>query len=232
MNEDEEFFAWLDGELDDEAAARVADRVAASPELAARAEQHRRLGAGLRGAFDPLLEADARPPQFQTGQVVDLGARATEREARGGWLGIPQWASMAATLALGLLAGTMIGGGSESPVVMQNGQLVAAASLDRALERQLASDASQGALRVGLTFRDRTSAICRTFNGEAGSGLACRRAGDWRILGLFAPAEGSSGDYRMAGDQDPRLAALVGETIVGEPFDAPQERAAKESGWR
>jgi hypothetical protein len=232
MNEDEEFFAWLDGELDGEAAARVADRVAASSELTARAEQHRRLGAGLRGAFDPLLEADVRPPQFQTVQTIDFGARATERGRRPGWLGFPQWASMAAMLALGLLAGTMIGGRSESPVATREGQLVAAASLDRALDGQLASTASQGPVRVGLTFRDRTRAICRSFDGAAGSGLACRRGDDWRILGLFAPAEGSSGDYRMAAGQDPRLAALIGETIVGEPFDAPQERAAKDGGWR
>ena len=43
MIDDGEFFAWLDGELDEEAASRVAAAVAASPELAKKAEQHRRL---------------------------------------------------------------------------------------------------------------------------------------------------------------------------------------------
>ena len=61
MIEDEEFFAWLDGELDGEAADRVAAQVAANPELSARAEQHRRLAAGLRDAFEPVME-DAMAP--------------------------------------------------------------------------------------------------------------------------------------------------------------------------
>lgn len=230
MNEDEEFFAWLDGELDGEAAARVADRVAASPQLAAQAEQHRKLRAGLRGAFDPLLKADVSPPQFQTAEVIDFGAKVDER--RRGRLGVPQWASMAATLALGLLAGSMIGGRSGSPVEARGGQLIAAASLDRALDSQLASEGTGGAIRVGLTFRDKANAVCRSFDGEAGSGVACRKGDNWRMLGIFAPTEGSAGDYRMAAGQDPRLASLIGETIAGEPFDAAQERSARDRNWR
>lgn len=75
MSEEEEFFAWLDGELDGEAANRVAARVAASPELTARAEQHRKLAAGLRTAFEPVLAEDVPPPTFQSADVIDFGAR-------------------------------------------------------------------------------------------------------------------------------------------------------------
>ena len=79
MSEEEEFFAWLDGELHGEAADRVAARVAASPELSARAEQHRKLATGLRGAFDPVMEANIAPPIFQSADVIDFATRKYAR---------------------------------------------------------------------------------------------------------------------------------------------------------
>ena len=112
MIEDEEFFAWLDGELDQEAAARVEAEVAASPELSARADKHRKLAAGLRVAFDPVMQETAVPPRFEAAQVVDFGSRTAERDRRSSWFGVPQWAAMAATLALGLVVGNMVGGPS------------------------------------------------------------------------------------------------------------------------
>lgn len=232
MNEEEEFFAWLDGELDGEAADRVAARVAASPELAAKAEQHRRLAAGLRGAFVPVMDEAATPPRFQSAEVIDFGARATKREQRHRLFAAPQWAAMAATLALGVVAGQFIGDRSTSPVRNRDGMLVAAASLDQALDTQLASFPDDKGVKVGLTFRDSAGNICRSFNENGASGLACRQGEDWRIRGLFQGAEGQGGDYRMAAGEDPRLAALIDETIAGEPFDAAQEKAAQAKGWR
>jgi hypothetical protein len=87
-------------------------------------------------------------------------------------------------------------------------------------------------VRIGLTFRDQSGAICRTFTGEQSSGLTCRDGSDWRLRGLFAAPEGQAGDYRMAAGTDPNLAALIDSTIAGEPFDAAQEQAAKARGWR
>lgn len=232
MNEDEEFYAWLDGELDGAAAERVAARVAASPELAARAERHRALAAGLRSAFDPVIEAGATPPPFQAAEIIDFGARAAERQRSR--FAMPQWATMAATLVLGLVAGTIIGGsgGADSPVLVENGHLIAAASLDQALDTRLASAPAGDGAQIGLTFRDASGRICRSFREAAASGLACRDGGQWRIRGLFQGAEGQSGDYRMAAGEDPRMAALINETIAGEPFDALQEKKALETGWR
>ena len=231
MIEDEEFFAWLDGELADEQAARVAAIVAASPELTAKAAEHRRLTSKLRGAFDPVLQGGT-PPSFQTGEVIDFGARATAAKRRRGWFAPAQWAAMAATLALGLVAGQFLGERSGSPVQIRDNMLVAAASLDGALDHQLASAGSGEPVRIGLTFRDGSGRICRSFSDSAASGLACRDGQRWRIHGLFPKAEGQAGAYRMAAGEDPRLAAMIDEAIAGEPFDAAQEKAALESGWR
>jgi len=231
MTEEEEFFAWLDGELAGEAAARVEARVAASPELSAKTAQHRALAVKLRDAFAPVEDAAVAPPRFGSAEVVDLGARRSEREARRTWFDWPQWAAMAATLVLGLVVGQFVGNRSSAPIKARDGVLVAAASLDQALDRQLASAGTSGPIRVGLTFRDRLGTICRSFTGEAGQGLACRTNGDWRIEGLFAsPAQG--GDYRMAAGEDPRPAELIDDRIAGEPFDAAAEKTALEKGWR
>jgi hypothetical protein len=232
MTEDEQFFAWLDGELDAEEAAMVEARVAASPDLTARAAEYRRLSAGLRQAFEPILESGGPAPRFEPAEVIDFGARAAGREARRSLFGVPQWAAIAATLALGLLVGNLVGRGGDSPVSMDNGHLVAAAALDHSLSTALASTPANSGARIGLTFRDASGQICRSFQDKSASGLACRDGQQWRIEGLFQGGEGQSPDYRMAAGQDPRLAQLIDQTIAGEPFDAAQERQAMDQGWR
>jgi hypothetical protein len=235
MIDEEVFFAWLDGELPADEAARIEAAVAADPELRRRADEHRAMTARLRGAFGSVeaqavperITAAVRPPQDN---VVDFGARREKRRlfARA----LPQWASMAAALVLGIALGTTINTGSPvGPVEVRGGSLYAASAVDRALDTQLAS-AGSGDVRVGLTYRDQAGAICRTFEAQGSSGLACRDDGRWKLRGLFAAPEGQDADYRMAAGADPRLMELVDESIAGEPFGAAQERQAKERGWR
>lgn len=227
MTDDDEFYAWLDGELDGEAAALVAARVAADPALGALAAQHRALGANLRGAFAPVMTDDVAPRV--SAEVVDFGGR---RDARRPAFGLPQWAAMAATLVVGVIAGQFVTQGAGASIERRDGAMVAAASLDQALGTQLASAGNEGPVRVGLTFRSRDGAICRSFTDSGASGLACRAGEAWRIEGLLAAPQNPAGDYRMAAGEDPRLAALIDERIAGEPYDAAAEKAARESGWR
>ncbi len=229
MTDDGEFYAWFDGELQGEKADRVAARVAADPTLAKLAEQHRAVAAGLRDAFVPVMENAPPAPLFGGAEVVDLQAR---REARRVSFGVPQWAAMAATLAIGIVAGQFVGPRSDTPIETRGGAMVAAASLDQALDAKLASTGNDGPVRVGLTFRSQDGGICRSFSEGGASGLACRDGGGWRVEGLFARPSGQGGDYRMAAGEDPRLAAMIDERIAGEPFDAAAEKAALEKGWR
>jgi hypothetical protein len=228
MTDQEEFFAWLDGELDDAAAARVAARVATDPELAEEARVHRALGAQLRSAFDPLMDA---PVPHRIGQSpTDLTAVRERRAARR--IAMPQWAAIAATLVVGVVGGTMLGSNPSGPVAGHGGTIVAAGALDRALDTQLASAPVADGVRIGLTFRDSTGAVCRSFDDGALSGLACRDGDEWRFRGLFQKSVEGGGDYRMAAGPDPRLGAMIDETVAGEPLDAEGERAAKANGWR
>jgi len=230
MTEEEEFFAWLDGELDGGAAARVEARVAADPGLAEQARAHRTLGEALRGAFDPLLAAPV-PDRIAAAPIDFAAARERRPSAR---FGIPQWAAMAATLALGIGLGTVAGDrGGQAPIAVEGGRMIAAAALGDALDTQLASAGDQrGATRIGLSFRTRTNALCRSFEGETATGLACREGEQWRIEALYGADRAAASDYRMAAGSDPRLAALIDSVIAGEPLDAAGERAAKTNGWR
>ena len=237
MTDEEEFFAWLDGELDGVAAASVEARVAADPALAEQARAHRALGAGLRGVFDPVMAAP--PPDHFDTAPIDL-AEARERLRQWRPNGLPQWAAIAATLVLGVGLGTAIGGrsaiggrGNTSPTAIEGGHMVAAAGLSQALDRQLAStDQANAATRIGLTFRNHDGALCRSFDGREGAGLACRAGDQWQVEALFGPGGASGGDYRAASGGNPRLGALVDETIAGDPLDAAGERAAQAGGWR
>ena len=232
MIDEEEFFAWLDGELGGEAAERVAAAVASNPDLTARAERHRRVAADMRSAFEPVMQSTMPPPSFQSAKVVDFAARVTERERWRSWLSAPQLAAMAASLAIGVVVGTQFLSRADSPVAVEGQQLVAAAALDHALDTRLASVPADNGTRIGLTFRDASGRICRSFTDAAANGIACRDGDSWQIRGLYPAAEGQAGDYRMAAGEDPRLAALVDQTIAGKPFDAAQEKAALEAGWR
>jgi hypothetical protein len=231
---DELFFAWLDGELTDDAAKRVAAEVAASPALRARADRHRAFAGKLRGAFDPVIGESATPPRFADPDVVDFTHERELRERRRGRR-IPvavQWGAMAATLAIGIVAGTMLPSTGEAPVVRENGVLVASASLEDALYTRLASAPADHGPQIGLTFRDKSGDLCRSFTDDELSGLACRSGSDWKIRGLFQGGSNPAGDYRMASAGDPRLGAMIDEQIEGEPFDAAAEKAALDKGWR
>ena len=233
---DEKFFAWLDGELTDAEASEVARAVAADPELQARAAAHRAVADRLRGAFAPIAEAPVPPgiqaPLRSEPNVATLAEARARRDAR---RAPPLWqqaAAMAATLALGIVTGAMLVPDQGSPIAPEAGRLVAAASLEDALYSQLASVPAQDGPRIGLTFRDASGKMCRSFTDQAASGLACLENGDWRIRGLVQAPDGQSSEYRMAAGVDPNLAAMIDSTIAGEPLDAKAEREAMLRGWR
>lgn len=219
MTEDEEFCAWLDGELEGERAASVAARVAANPRLEALASRDRAMVAGLRKTFDA---AAAEGPGF-----VAAPSPAANDDRR-----VPAWAALAASLAVGVVAGSLLTAQTarRAPVAVQDGQLLAAAALDNALDTQLASTGGKPAVRIGLTFRNDKGDWCRSFEGAAGAGLACRESGQWRVQALFPATQ--AGDYRMAAGPDPRLAAVIDSAMASDAADALSERTARDNGWR
>ena len=233
MNDDR-FFAWLDGELDEAAAAAVAAEVAVDPDLQRKAAAHRALNTRLRQAFAPVASAPV-PETLATprpsGTIVDLAAVRERKAVRFQLPAMAQWAAIAATLVVGLVTGSMLGGDSSS-VRGNTSQLVASADLESALNVRLASVPIATGPRVGLTFRDQAGSICRSFVDGAAQGLACREGDKWAIRGLIHSQAATNGQFRMAAGSDPIFADMIASRIEGEPFDAAAERAAMAAGWR
>lgn len=231
MTDDPEFYAWLDGELAPDAAARMAAKVAADPALVQVADRHRGLSHRLNRAFDSISAAPVPDSIARAGRSADIIDFAGARRRR---LPLPSWglqaAAMAASLAIGLVVGGSFKGGG--PVASDHGQLIASAALGHALDVRLASAPANEGVRILLTFREHSGHYCRTYTDRGASGLACRDGARWRIRGLFQASDGQGGDYRMAAGPDPHLMALVDQAIVGEPLDVRGEKAAIREAWK
>ena len=232
---DEKFFAWLDGELTDAEAAEVAQRVAADPQLQALAAAHRSLGGQLKSAFDPIAQQPVELAAYAPAADSNIASLAQARVARQPMATPRFWAhaaAMAAVFVIGIATGNMLLSGPTSPIAPEAGRLVASAGLENALYNRLASQPSDDGPRIGVTFRDKSGAICRSFSDRGADGVACRDQGDWRLRALFQGEQDPVGDYRMAAGADPRLGAMVDDMIAGEPLDAAQEQAARDNGWK
>lgn len=241
--DDQTIAAYVDGELDAPTRARIETAARVDPDLAARLKAQQDLKALLTGHYAPiadeplpdrLLETIRRggPPQAE---VVDLAARRrSAARADKPPFRLPAWAGMAACLVVGLAIGRLalpasvrLDGGADRP-------LVASGALARALDGQLASQTA-GPIRIGLTFRDRTGAYCRTFqpNGREGlAGLACRQDDGWRLR-VASPMAAETSAYRTAGAEiPPAVLSAVDDLIDGAPLDARAEVEAKARNWR
>jgi len=226
----EDLAAFADGELDATRAAEVAAAVAADPALEEQVRAHRALRARLDEHFAPILQAPlparlTAALQSEPETVVSFAAAVEQRERRR-QAGVPRWAWFAApALAASLALAVLLPRGA--------GNDYARGALAETLEGQLvASQSADSATRILLSFRDRAGAYCRAFAGEAGSGIACREAGGWRLLMQGEGAAGQDSDYRMAGSGAAAVLERAQAISAGPALDAAGEQAARARGWR
>lgn len=241
---DHDIQAYVDGELAPEDAARIEAAVEADAMVAARVERERKLRARVRGAYDAVLEEcvpdrfhallakDDAPPQTAArgaGNVVDMQMRRH---------GIPpRWRTPVFALAASVAAlAVSMWLRPDAPVRMQDGVLVARGALARDLDATLASAPQAGAATsIGLTFRDGDGRICRSFANAliATAGLACRDGERWALPMVTRMDAGGSGGLRQASSAIPvEVQAAIDARLRGDAFDATQERAARDAGWR
>lgn len=228
--DDAALMAYADGELDGAARAEVEAAIAADPALQARVATHRELRATFAGAFAGVIDEpvpDRLMAMLQSGaEVVDFAAAGERREARPTPRPWRQWAAIAATLAIGVLAGRTMEFGSPA-IIAHHGEFVAQGKLAEALDTDLASAGGT----IGLSFRNRAGDYCRTFSAEGIAGVACRDGGGWSVRTAVTVA-GAVGDYRMAGSETPpEVLRSVESMIDGEPLDAAAEADARARGW-
>lgn len=241
---EETLMAYADNELDAPTRSAVEAAMASDPEVARRVAEHKALRGKLRVAFDKVLEeptpqrlvdaARGVPSIRREGNVIPLRRKNQSRKT---W---PQWASIAASVAVGVLIGRawlLHSGPASVPVTSRDGQLVANGVLARALSDQLASQTEPTPVSIGLTFKARSGEYCRTFTVHEPTslaGLACREHDDWRVQVLAQTAaqpEGSA-TLRQAGSETPKLVLqAVEDNIAGDPLDAHAEAAARDKSW-
>lgn len=166
--------------------------------------------------------------------VVDLGSERARRRAKPqpGW-GWMQWGGMAASLAIGVLAGLQFAGprGDDALLVERGGRMMAGAPLAHALDTRLASE-PDARFAVQLSFVDRAGQYCRSFSADAVAGLACREGTQWHIVATAQASAEASGAMRQAASSLPRpVLDAVDARIAGNALGAAQERAARDGGW-
>lgn len=235
---EETLLAYVDGELDPAAAARVDAALADDPELAAAVARERALRRRLRSAFDPIGEepvperliAAARGETARSQPAHSV--RPPRRRAVWRYGG-----AMAAGIVVGVLFMRVLpnfeAGQWRSD---RDGTLWATGKLARELDTQLASAPAAGATAIGLTFKTDDGEYCRTFTTAgpgAQAGLACHGQQGWRVPVLMEAPPSSTGEMRRASTAlSPALLQEVDARMQGEPLDAEAERVARDAGWR
>jgi hypothetical protein len=242
---EETLMAYVDGELDGPARVEVEAAMRANPDIAARVAREQALRKRIRLAFEQVVEEPVPERLAATARRASAPMRGNNviplrrKESRKwSW---PEWSSMAASLAVGVVLSLLFVRHS-GPMTSRSGHLFASGALAQALSDQLASaqaDIAATPVQIGVSFRDKSGNYCRTFTlRETGSlaGLACRSGDGWR-LDAVARSEESTGAsaarYRQAASSLPKpILESVEERMAGGPLDARAEAAAKASGWK
>lgn len=240
---DEILMAYADGELDLATRAEVESAMAADPALRLAVERHRALAAKVKSAYAGVLEEPvpaalasltAAPVAAPVADLAAARARRATRVAAPAGRAFPQWAAMAASVALGIMVGVFALRGPAIPFEQTPGGLVARGALDAALTRQLAGSMGTGGPQVGISFRDRSGTYCRTFQVQQEApiaGLACRAGDEWHVQVLAAASAREDG-MQPAAAMPLAVLQAVDAAIEGEPLDAAAEAAARDSGWQ
>jgi len=221
--------AFVDGELDDLTARRVEREAANDAALAAEIARHRALKAQLTAHYAPVAE-EAMPERLRalliTAENVDISL-SDRRKVKHFRFEAIHWGALAASLVLGLTIG-LRPWLPTADVATENGILVASGPLAAALDTRLASNQpADAAVRIGLSFRDRTGRYCRSFESAMVDGIGCREDDHWQ---LERTQRGRGrGDYRQASAGE--IAAAAAAMMAGEPLDAEAERIARDGGW-
>lgn len=230
---EEQIIAYVDGELGPLEALRFERAMEADTGLAEQVAKHRALRDRVAGHFAPVLH---EPLPHRLTSILDRGPNVIAfpvRKQAVRQLAYRRYGAIAATLAVGIIAGQMLPRPGGPVITEGNGAIVAQAALAHALDTQLASAEPAKGYAIGVSFRDRSGAYCRTFNGTGAAGIGCRQGDAWQIRHMVSgESQGTSTDYRQAGSASPAILQAAQDMMAGAPLDASQEKSARDRGWK
>lgn len=214
--------AWLDGTLSSEDAAAFEAKLAANPELAARAESWRANDAFIADALAPLASAPVEPELLAK---LGLAGPVAANDNPPWWrrLALPLGGAVAASLALVLAIA--------QPGQQPHDEL--SLVLDSAPSLKQTQLADGRVIEPTLTVRAADGRWCREFRSQGTLSLACRKDGRWMVEGEAVgsgPAQG--GDYGLAGGADSGALNEAYRRIgASDPIAASREANLISQGW-
>ena len=229
MTDDEKFFAWLDGELGPAEAAEMEAKVAADPEARAarRAASRARRTAAERLRSDRgragagAAAGGAAPVGTSRSISPPPSARAHARRS-------PQWAAMAATLAIGIFVGTWSRRARDAPVEAQGGKLYAAAARQPARSTPSSPAHRPATFASASPFATKPARSAGPSPAPAASGLACRNGGRWQHARACSPRPKDR--QQIIGW--PRAWTRTSRRWSDRPWPASRSMPPRESGTR
>ena len=241
--------AYLDGELTEEQADQLTERLAREPKLMRRLEAMQSADAATRDVFATI---DDRP---MPASVLEL-LGAAERKPAATVIQFPKrllqnFAQMPVAIAasVALVAGFLVNdllreapdaggafGVSESGVVAANSDLHDLLEHGLSAEPQTFANGATG--KLVMTFEDKSGDYCRQLqvgSGDRGlQGVACRRDAAWQIEAMsFRGPESGSGPYGQASGDTPAALNSAIDSLIGseDPLGKDEEKLLISNSW-
>jgi hypothetical protein len=243
--DDKTLGAYVDDELEPVDRARIEAALVGDTDLAARIDRARRLRDLLGGSFASIItepaserfvNAIAKPEPasapLASAQILKFQTPPKSKpekavEVPKPWSG-PGWGVLAASLAVGVAIG-VAAPWRDAP---RDAPLSRSRSVTAALDHQ-ASGHNPGPVRIGLSFKSKDGAYCRTFLADSTAGLACREGNGWAVRASAPATSETHTVYRTAASETPAAVLdAVDALIDGAPLDAAAEVSAKARNWR
>ncbi len=219
---DEELAAFADGELDAQRARIVEAKIAENPALAKQVAAHKALRNRLEQHFERKLDDDV--PEHLA-RLVRTHAQATAPRPRIAHFARSTWGWMGATALAASVALAVVLTGTPSSDL-------ASGRLASALDNQLvATQPDDAAIRILLSFKEESGAICRVYGGSDESGIACRADDGWKIRLKGEAGTRQSTEFQMASSGDASLFQRAQEMAAGPALSASEELDARSNGW-
>lgn len=233
---DEQVIAFIDGQLEPDERAAFEERLATDPALRDRVASHRWMTRQIKAA----LPVPPLPLGEDHQLVARLGLPATKvprfafwRRSTGAVARPLMFATIAASLILGLFIGRAQFSTGNGLFAIEQGKAIAAGQLADSLSSQLSGQ--DRAIHITMSYRTATE-VCRAFSAEGGvSGLGCRDGNRWLLKKLHVDAsqDRPATELRLAaGEVDPSVMAEVDREISGEPLTPREEAKLIAKNWR